>query len=227
MQQQQNPACPKSPSRVLLGIDRGLTGKDVSLRRAPQYRKAPNQPPPPPRAPSPARPIKTFSQRLAEERSREKSNFEKQQKIAASRSKGFGLAGSGEGGVSTSAAQMATQSFTSVLERYDKATPAVSAAMSASFDSSGGRNVRSEDHLSERPSSAPAAPAPESTDEAGFDPFSGLHLTRRSNPHATVARHLGGKKIYTLPVLLKAVVAPRSEERRVGKECRSRWSPYH
>src|SRR2546427_6165847 len=22
-------------------------------------------------------------------------------------------------------------------------------------------------------------------------------------------------------------IAPRSEERRVGKECRSRWSPYH
>src|SRR5574340_404691 len=25
----------------------------------------------------------------------------------------------------------------------------------------------------------------------------------------------------------KAVKGPRSEERRVGKECRSRWSPYH
>ena len=25
----------------------------------------------------------------------------------------------------------------------------------------------------------------------------------------------------------KAVVMDRSEERRVGKECRSRWSPYH
>ena len=24
-----------------------------------------------------------------------------------------------------------------------------------------------------------------------------------------------------------AVLAHRSEERRVGKECRSRWSPYH
>ena len=24
-----------------------------------------------------------------------------------------------------------------------------------------------------------------------------------------------------------ANIAPRSEERRVGKECRSRWSPYH
>src|SRR5256885_4909665 len=25
----------------------------------------------------------------------------------------------------------------------------------------------------------------------------------------------------------KPVIASRSEERRVGKECRSRWSPYH
>ena len=24
-----------------------------------------------------------------------------------------------------------------------------------------------------------------------------------------------------------ALTSPRSEERRVGKECRSRWSPYH
>ena len=23
------------------------------------------------------------------------------------------------------------------------------------------------------------------------------------------------------------IILPRSEERRVGKECRSRWSPYH
>src|ERR1051325_7328312 len=25
----------------------------------------------------------------------------------------------------------------------------------------------------------------------------------------------------------RALTVPRSEERRVGKECRSRWSPYH
>src|SRR5688572_31864282 len=30
-----------------------------------------------------------------------------------------------------------------------------------------------------------------------------------------------------LPVVLKRFIAARSEERRVGKECRSRWSPYH
>ena len=28
-------------------------------------------------------------------------------------------------------------------------------------------------------------------------------------------------------VLLKGKTLHRSEERRVGKECRSRWSPYH
>ena len=37
--------------------------------------------------------------------------------------------------------------------------------------------------------------------------------------------HLGGYSDY-LPIVL--VLSPsRSEERRVGKECRSRWSPYH
>ena len=29
------------------------------------------------------------------------------------------------------------------------------------------------------------------------------------------------------PLEVLAVLAERSEERRVGKECRSRWSPYH
>ena len=29
------------------------------------------------------------------------------------------------------------------------------------------------------------------------------------------------------PEYVKAGVLERSEERRVGKECRSRWSPYH
>ena len=30
-----------------------------------------------------------------------------------------------------------------------------------------------------------------------------------------------------LVISLLRKVIPRSEERRVGKECRSRWSPYH
>src|SRR5256885_5469652 len=31
----------------------------------------------------------------------------------------------------------------------------------------------------------------------------------------------------TLAAFITAVYVARSEERRVGKECRSRWSPYH
>ena len=30
-----------------------------------------------------------------------------------------------------------------------------------------------------------------------------------------------------MPFNLGGYICPRSEERRVGKECRSRWSPYH
>src|SRR3712207_9130962 len=30
-----------------------------------------------------------------------------------------------------------------------------------------------------------------------------------------------------VPVVPRAAGKPRSEERRVGKECRSRWSPHH
>ena len=30
-----------------------------------------------------------------------------------------------------------------------------------------------------------------------------------------------------IAMTLKSFLTDRSEERRVGKECRSRWSPYH
>src|SRR3989441_12381724 len=45
-------------------------------------------------------------------------------------------------------------------------------------------------------------------------------------------RILGAHRIEKLPVVdrhgvLKGLITVRSEERRVGKECRSRWSPYH
>src|SRR5256885_14466683 len=38
-------------------------------------------------------------------------------------------------------------------------------------------------------------------------------------------RHVSATQV-AIPALL-ALSAIRSEERRVGKECRSRWSPYH
>ena len=47
--------------------------------------------------------------------------------------------------------------------------------------------------------------------------------------------HIHALKLYACQLFLKykreifivGVLGFRSEERRVGKECRSRWSPYH
>src|ERR1044072_5578885 len=67
-------------------------------------------------------------------------------------------------------------------------------------------------------------------------------FARGEEPHhvARITRNLANQFelpviFYAMAVLLIAtgkvtaidVIAARSEERRVGKECRSRWSPYH
>ena len=41
----------------------------------------------------------------------------------------------------------------------------------------------------------------------------------------TIALNETSIELFTGEIL--AILGPRSEERRVGKECRSRWSPYH
>ena len=46
--------------------------------------------------------------------------------------------------------------------------------------------------------------------------------------HLIGSIHMGSHDMAPLPTrLLKKLKNARSEERRVGKECRSRWSPYH
>src|SRR2546430_4794616 len=58
----------------------------------------------------------------------------------------------------------------------------------------------------------------------GVNAWAAVHL---------IADALQGSKQKTSAALVKrlntkgAVTTTRSEERRVGKECRSRWSPYH
>ena len=46
-------------------------------------------------------------------------------------------------------------------------------------------------------------------------------LDSRGNPTLEVEVYLEDE------TMGRAIVQLRSEERRVGKECRSRWSPYH
>src|SRR2546426_12639409 len=50
---------------------------------------------------------------------------------------------------------------------------------------------------------------------------------RKTKLRDEVLRYLAAPNPTTLLVLVVAAGEERSEERRVGKECRSRWSPYH
>ena len=57
---------------------------------------------------------------------------------------------------------------------------------------------------------------------AGKEILKGINLTINDGEiHAIMGPNGSGKST------LSAVLTGRSEERRVGKECRSRWSPYH
>src|SRR5256885_13110964 len=46
-------------------------------------------------------------------------------------------------------------------------------------------------------------------------------------PYGIYRATLDGRLLQVNPALVKMLGYDRSEERRVGKECRSRWSPYH
>ena len=60
-----------------------------------------------------------------------------------------------------------------------------------------------------------------------------LDVPRVLPGNMVVDRHLTGERVFTIErgrraaTLAGAEEIARSEERRVGKECRSRWSPYH
>ena len=56
-----------------------------------------------------------------------------------------------------------------------------------------------------------------------------VYLTRTITPEALVRIYeaLGREATGRVAVKLSTGEPGRSEERRVGKECRSRWSPYH
>ncbi|KAK5722972.1 hypothetical protein LTR17_014104 [Elasticomyces elasticus] len=55
----------------------------------------------------------------------------------------------------------------------------------------------------------PANPSP--PEPSSYDSYSELHLSKRHIPHATIARALEGKEVYSLPRLLKEVKSPSYE----------------
>src|SRR5258708_29865437 len=61
-----------------------------------------------------------------------------------------------------------------------------------------------------------------------FNLLLGLLLAFRYNPWTHWPHHrFNYFRLHNWTAYVALAVAVRSEERRVGKECRSRWSPYH
>ena len=59
----------------------------------------------------------------------------------------------------------------------------------------------------------------------GGSVFNGIISLGRLGVNVTFISETGNDKVGD--IILKFMRENRSEERRVGKECRSRWSPYH
>ena len=49
----------------------------------------------------------------------------------------------------------------------------------------------------------------------------------REQAHDILMKYMKGEAYIQHSYAVEAIMKGRSEERRVGKECRSRWSPYH
>ncbi|KAF1920741.1 hypothetical protein BDU57DRAFT_24220 [Ampelomyces quisqualis] len=203
VRQRRAPAEPKSPARVLLGIDKGLRARDVSLKRpgagplAGSSRAS---------AAGPETPkIKSFSERMAESRSKEKEREEVEARIERRRSRGFGL--QNIEGLKSTPARLASslrnpptpRPSSIVSSRPEGSRPPSSASNPAPTGFGTTQTAAKYAEISQRDNSSEAA---------SFEPFSGLHLKSRDMQHNVVTRTLEGKTVLTIPQMLKTVKAP-------------------
>ncbi|KAK6508407.1 hypothetical protein TWF506_010500 [Arthrobotrys conoides] len=243
---------PQSPSRVLLGIDKGLKARDISLKRAPGMTNLIAEPPRKqqftsstssalhnvtkdnPFAPrssrnatstsvAPVAQVKTFSERIAEQRAGITAKETRARENEKLRSKGWGTDSGDTGTASSTVSSTMGTDLTLVPSRSSSVTshrPSSSQQNIASrLQTSRSTSTTSTTVATEPPKptgsssiSGPADPSSTSQDTSdlgsGFDSFSSLHLSRRSIPHTTLSRHLQEKELFQLPRLLKTVHSP-------------------
>ncbi|KAK4242754.1 hypothetical protein C8A03DRAFT_11061 [Achaetomium macrosporum] len=217
-----------SPQRILLGIDKGLKGADVSLKRAPSQRsareaqqrqrggylrraKSPLDSQSQQEAPRPL----SFNERLASARTEEVARRERRERAEKLRSTAFSVGRQEMEEYKAKARE---------LPELPSKPPEFSREqiLSSMGGSSGGGQLQRSNtapngrsgarigNSSNASATATTTTTPvENTDPGGgFEPYSGLHLSKRILPHNVLARAVSGKKAYLLKDLLRQVKAP-------------------
>ncbi|KAH6617961.1 hypothetical protein B0J18DRAFT_386842 [Chaetomium sp. MPI-SDFR-AT-0129] len=215
-----------SPRRVLLGIDKGLRGADVSLKRAPiqrsgtESRLGQQQGGLLQRAKSPLdaprqetkRPL-SFNERLASARTEEIARKEKRERAQNARTTAFSVGKQEMEEYKTKAQDLPElpskpQEFSrdQILSSMGKPpVPQLQRSRTLS-DLRSGTTAAPTTNITNTSSSFSAATNGDSG--AAFEPYSGLHLSKRILPHNVLARAVSGKKSYLLKDLLRQVKAP-------------------
>ncbi|KAL1875865.1 hypothetical protein Daus18300_003056 [Diaporthe australafricana] len=226
-----------SPSRILLGIDKGLKGKDISLKRAPSLRKSHDDPGGSQggagylhRSRTPGltgdnpRPI-SFNERLAAARTEEKTREEMRAKASKSRSSAFNVTMQEMEDYKSAAADLPNEpsprdrgvaredtTGTATSERprnghQHRSNTAPSIRPTSRVGGHGSTDSGSFPTQVASSFSSIASETPKSP-SASFDVYSGFHLTKRILPHQVVARAVSGKTTYSIKDLLRQVKAP-------------------
>ncbi|KAI5304182.1 hypothetical protein KEM56_006767 [Ascosphaera pollenicola] len=231
------PSEPISPRRIKLGIDKGMKGSEVSLRRPPIARKdspfSPQQrssravksntsqlrhdlnPSSPPKG-------KSFSERIAESRVADRLKQEKAEKRQRNRASGFKvdkeevdyykeIAEESKPFSPRKSRGKEGYSRADVLKAYNKPEITLRRTTSPAASDDSQEKVRSGRKFEEH--------EVKQGDATKFEPFSGLHLSKRILPHSFMKRTLEGKTPMSIPYLLKHVKAPDFELPDTDGDC--------
>lgn len=225
-----------SPRRIKLGIDKGMKGSEVSLRRPPIARKESRISPTrtskpttsntsrPRQDPNPISPprIKSFSERIAESRAADRIKQEKAEKRHQNRSSGFQIdqkevdhykeiAEESKPFSPQKSRGMEGYSRADVLKAYNKSEATLRRTQSPTGSDDSQEKIRPGKKFEE--------PEAKKGDATKFEPFSGLHLSKRILPHSFMKRTLEGKTPMNIPYLLKHVKAPDFELPDTDGDC--------
>lgn len=201
----QQPAVDQSPTRVRLGIDKGLTAEDVSLKRAPSYKRLNGSPLAKRRADMLGKPLAeepkpvSFNERLAGMRNDEIARKERQAKIQSMRSNAFGMGESDIDKYKKTAVDIPDEPIKApTFSREQIMSKGKAAALPRSHTAPSLSGSQMDGGSSTNPEEQ----------SASFESYSGLHLSRRILPHTALTRQVTGKTIFNVKDLLREVKSP-------------------